>query len=198
MPTNTHEICKIIKSLKNKKGGADALHARILKHIIDYIADPIVYILNLSLDKSIYPDHFKIAEVVPVYKAKEKHDPSNYRPISLISNLAKIYEKILHNRLMNFLIKNDVISKNQYGFMMNKGTKDVIAYLTDYVFKKLDNRQCTAAVMLDFSKAFDTVQHAKLLEKLELYGIRGKPLELIKNYLLNRYQFVKLNGSRSN
>ena len=196
-PTNTNEIRKIIISLKNKKGGNDDLHARILKHIVDYIVEPIVYIINLSIDTSTFPDHFKIAEVVPVYKAKEKYNPTNYRPISLISNLAKIFERILHNRIIKFFLKSKVIAENQYGFMKNKGTKDAIAYLTDYVVKNLDARQCTAAVMLDFSKAFDTVQHVMLLEKLEFYGIRGKSLELVKNYLTNRYQYVKVNDCKS-
>ena len=198
LPTESHEIKKIIKSLKNKIGGADKIHARVLKHIVDYIAEPIAYIINLSMSKAVYPDHFKVAEIIPIYKTKDKHNLENYRPISLISNLAKVFEKILHNRLLDFFVKHNIISEKQYGFVRNKGTKDAIANLTDYIYKNLDSDNCTTAVMLDFSKAFDTVQHNILLNKLELYGVRGKPLKLIKNYITNRYQYVKLNGKKSN
>ena len=198
LPTHHFEVQKIIKSLKNKAGGVDGISNKILKNISDYILDPLVYVINISIDNAIYPDHFKIAEVVPIFKSNEKFLPTNYRPISLISNLAKIYEKILHNRLNDFFTKNKIISKNQYGFIKNSGTKDAIADFSNHIYKSLDSSSCTAAVLLDFSKAFDTVNHNILLAKLETYGIRGKVFSLIKSYLSDRQQYVRVNGIVSN
>ena len=102
-PTNCFEIRKIINTLKNKNGGVDNINAKSLKNMIDYITEPITHLINLSIEKSVYPKHFKISEIVPIYKSSDKHNPSNYRSISLVSNLSKIYERLLYNRLDNFI-----------------------------------------------------------------------------------------------
>ena len=97
--TNHQEIQKTILNMENKNGGSDGINTLTLKVIISHISDPLVHIINLCLEKEIWPDALKIAEIIPIHKAKEKHLPTNYKPISLISNVAKVFEKILHSRL---------------------------------------------------------------------------------------------------
>ena len=191
-PTNYFEIKSIINSLKNKSGGIDHIHVNILKFMSDFITEPIVYIINLSMSKSVFPEHYKIAEVVPVFKTGKKFDTTNYRPISLISNFAKIFEKVLYLRLNDFFTKSNIIVNNQFGFVKDKGTKDAIAEITNLIYKKVDAGLYTSAVFLDFSKAFDTVNHNILFDKLEMYGIRVSTLKLIKSYFESRKQYVRI------
>ena len=99
-PTNTVEICKIINDLKEKVGGVDGINAKTIKTIAPYIVTPLQHIFNLLIEHAIWPDSLNSAEVVPIYKAGAKSDISNYRPISLMSNIAKIFEKIMYNRFV--------------------------------------------------------------------------------------------------
>ena len=180
--------------MKNKVGGADEISAKMIKSIIHYIKEPLAYIFNLCIEKAIWPNILKTAEVVPIYKAGVKTDVSNYRPISLISNF---FEKIIHVRLLSFLMKHNIISKKQFGFIKNRGTTVALNYISDKIYKNLDKSIPTIAAFLDLSKAFDTVDHKILLYKLERHGIRGQALELMKSYLSDRQQIVKINNCKS-
>ena len=111
-PTNFSEIYKIINTMKNKSGGVDNINAKTLKILSEYISVPLEYIFNLCIAESIWSDALKNSEV-PIYKTREKSHISNYRPISLISNIAKIFEKIIYNRLYQFLEKHNIISEYQ-------------------------------------------------------------------------------------
>ena len=124
--TDALEINTIINNMKNKAGSVDNINTKILKISVNYIIISLEYIFNLSIEKSIWPDNLKSAEVVPIHKAGSKSCISNYRPISLISNMAKIFEKIVNNRLYTFLKKHQILSENQYGFVKNKGTADAL------------------------------------------------------------------------
>ena len=120
-PTDCLEVTNIINELKDKNGGLDKINSKTIKIMKNNIIIPLVHILNLCIDKSIWPDSLKNAEVIPNYKNGEKHNMSNYRPISLISNIAKIFEKIIYNRLYDFISKNNIISSQLFGFMKNRG-----------------------------------------------------------------------------
>ena len=110
---------------------------------------------------------------MPIYKGSHKYLTTNYRPISLISDLTKIFEKVIHSRLTKFLNKNNIISNKQYGFLKNIGTKEALAYFTGILYKNVDNKLTTIVSFLDLSKAFDTINHEILLQKLCRYGMNG-------------------------
>ena len=109
----------------------------------------------MVFETGIYPDHFKETEIIPVHKTGEKNNTNNYRPIALISNLAKIIEKIMHHRLLSFLSKHNILSKCQFGFRPNIGTNEALAHVSDLLHSKLDKSLPTIGVFLDLVKAFD-------------------------------------------
>lgn len=108
---NQIEIFSIIKNMKNKSGGVDNINTRTLKAISEYIADPLIYAFNLCIQQSVWPDILKKAEIVPIFKLKDRHKAENYRLIFLISNIAKVFEKSIYNRLFKFISKDDIISQ---------------------------------------------------------------------------------------
>ena len=139
-------------------------------------------VINKSLRQGIFPDELKIARVTPIYKEGPKTDVSNYRPISLLGSFSKIYEKIMHVRLINFFDSNNLLFDSQYGFRPLLNAHDTL-------LKSLNNRQVSILLLLDFSKAFDTVDHnILLLAKLAHYGIRGPALKWLRSYLSGRKQ----------
>ena len=122
---------------------------------------------------------------------------SNYRPVSLLCSLSKVLEKIMYNRVISFLNENDVLFKYQFGFRKSHSTYLALTVLMDKLIKSLENGNYVVGVFLDFSKAFDTVDHKILLAKLCHYGIRGSALDWFSSYLTNRKQFVTYNNERS-
>ena len=174
-PTNSEELLKIVRKLKtNKAPGYDGIDNIILKHIINYILDPLVFLLNLSLQSGKVPSDMK---VIPVFKKGDRLCVNNYRPISLLTCLSKIFEKIIYSRTMTFLQKDNVISESQFGFREKHNTTHAILNLINKVSLSIEESCHTIGLFLDFSKAFDTINHNILLHKLAHYGIRGKALE---------------------
>lgn len=192
-PTSESEIKNCISELKNNKApGKDGFKSEIIKDLKDFISKPLCHIFNRSISTGIFPKLFKEAIITPLYKSGEKHLIENYRPISLISNFGKIFEKILKKKLTIFLKKHKIISEQQYGFQENKSTHDAIAKLTSLMYNSIDLSKPSLCVFLDLAKAFDTVCHKRLINRLESIGIRGLALELFKSYLSEREQFVKI------
>ena len=128
----------------------------------------------------------------PPLKGGNREDSNCYRPISLLPTISKILEKLLATRLIEFLTKNKILSKDQFGFRAKFSTEYAIVDIYDKLIKNLDEGLSSCAIFLDLAKAFDSVSHQILLRKLHCYGIRGKALELFKSYLSSRTQFVKL------
>lgn len=194
-PTDPNEISKIISSLKTTSApGWDNISNNILKHGKQHLSHIIAFITNLSFSSGIMPDSLKLANITPIHKAGNPQIPSNYRPISLLTSLSKIIEKVVNKRLLCYLEGQGILSDNQYGFRNNRSTNDAVSNLTDFVSKKLDSGKRCVGVFLDLAKAFDTVSRPILLRKMETYGIRGSPLEWFNSYLTGRKQRVRLDN----
>lgn len=197
-PVSEPEVVSIILKMNPKKAvGIDGITVPVLQCIAGYIAGPSARIINQAMTSGTCPTHFKLAEVVPLHKAGDRHDASSYRPISLISNLAKIFEKALKNRIVGFIEQERLLSSMQFGFRAGVSTNDALAHVTDYIYDKLDQSIPTIAIFLDLAKAFDTVNHEILLRKLENCGIRGVANILLRDYPTDRKQVVILNDTRS-
>ena len=123
-----------------------------MKNITTLIADPLAYLFNFCIERLIWPDILKTAEVIPIYKSGKKNDMGNYRPISLISNIAKIFEKIIHKRLINFINQSKILSKRQFGFIKNIGTKDALNHLSEIIYRNLNKSLQIAVTFLTWQR----------------------------------------------
>ena len=176
-PTNAAEVGKIILSLnENKAHGPGSIPTNILKLIAPTFSNLLSKIINTCLSAGIFPDCIKHANVTPVYKKGSALDPVNYRPISLLSNINKIFEKIIHIRLSSFLEKYSCLYNSQFGFRKGYGTSHALLYLTESIRSAIDNGKYACGVFVDLEKAFDTVDHQILLRKLNHYGVRVLPI----------------------
>lgn len=193
-PTNEKEIKEIILSLKSKSmsAGHDELPTMLIKRTSNVISAPLTYIINSSLDTGKVPEQLKIAKVVPIFKSGDPSLFSNYRPVSILPVCSKILEKVIYNRLLNYLNEHHILYSKQFGFRNKHSTNHALIQLIDQISNAINDNQFTLGIFLDFSKAFDTVNHKILLAKLEYYGISGLALSWFNSYLTNRKQFTVL------
>ena len=197
-PITPSEVETQISNLKpGKSADPYSLPVNILKIIRNVISVPLASLLNTSISSGVVPEKFKVANVVPVYKKDSQTNVSNYRPISLLSVFNKILEKLISNRLLKFLEKENIFFKGQFGFRPKHSTDYAILSIIDKVQKAVDEGELSCGLFLDFSKAFDTVDHDILIDKLEYYGIRGVGKDWFTSYLKNRKQMVTVNGATS-
>ena len=198
-PIFEEEIQREIRQLNNiKSAGHDNISPKIIKICEPYIKTPLTQLFNYSLESAIYPSSLKLAKVIALYKKKSILLPENYRPISLLSCLDKIFEKLLHKRFMKFINKHKIIILNQYGFLKFHSTTMALIDVIDNIRNMLDKGEYALGVYLDFKKAFDTVDHRILLCKLNHYGFRGHTNKFIESYLSDRLQYTVVNGVKSN
>ena len=189
--TSETQIKQIINELKTRKcPGIDNIWSETLKIISNNILSPLTYIINKCLDTGTFPPIFKTAVITPIYKSGDKLSLSNYRPISLLSNLSKIFEKIIKVRMISFINKYKIISEKQFGFREARSTEDAIAPLTSKLYLAIDKNTPALCIFVDLAKAFDTVNH--LLDTLGNVGFRGIAQTLMKNYLTDKSQCVKI------
>ena len=196
-PTNEVEIMNIMSHLKEGAPGRDEIVARNLKCISDSIAYPLAWVVNLSFQQGVFPSELKTAVITPLYKAKDPMMFNNYRPISLISVFAKILERLMYNRLLKFINKKQIFNKHQFGFRDKHSTFMSLIILIENLVNAMDNGKCALGIFLDFQKAFDTVDHCILLDKLYFYGIRGLAFDWFSSYLHDRQQLVNYCGCES-
>ena len=198
IPTTPEEINNIILHSKSKKStGFDNIDSYIVKQIAPQIVNQLANIFNKSFLTGIVPSKLKIAKVIPLYKTKDPALFSNYRPISLLPFFSKILERLMYNRLYNFLTEHNILFMNQFGFRKNYSTFLALMDLVDSISKNIDEGNYSIGIFLDLSKAFDTINHTILLDKLCRYGIRGVTLNWFKHYLNDRKQFVSYNNTTS-
>ena len=197
-PTTIHEVISIVQSLKSSKSsGPDGLSMNLIKQIIHFIVSPLVHICNISLSTGSCPNLLKIAKVIPIHKKDDPSKLQNYRPISLLSSISKVFEKLVYKRLISFLNEHDILIPNQFGFRKNHSTDFALIKLCDKIIESLANKKHVIGVFMDLSKAFDTIDHTILLYKLEHYGIRGLALSWFEDYLKNRTQYVYYHSNSS-
>ena len=190
-PVTTKTLESTIKSLLPKSScGFDLLTNRMLKKEKKTFATLLTPLINESLAAGIFPEVLKIAKVIPIHKKGDKRNMNNYRPISLLPVLSKIFEKILNAQLTEHLDKYKIIDENQYGFRSGHSTEDAITKFIDTIEKELLTKKHVVSIYIDVSKAFDSCNHNILIEKLKRIGIRGPSLAIMINYLKNRTQEI--------
>jgi hypothetical protein len=195
-PVNAKEIKEIINSLPWKNSsGYDEIPLRILKISMPLIITPLTYLCNKSISIQNFPTKLKYSQIIPIFKKGNKTELNNYRPISLLTFFSKIFEKLIYTRLNKHTISNKILANEQYGFRSNTSTEKAVYQLTNKILKALDNKEWVGGIFCDLSKAFDYVNNDILLEKLKFYGISGNANKLIRSYLTDRYQRVKLRNN---
>ena len=198
-PTSVDEVKFVISAMnKNKSTGPNSLHNNIINIAHNILALPLSHIINLSFISGVFPDNLKIAQIIPIHKKDDKLLCDNYRPISLLSNISKIIEKLMHYRLSDFLKNSNILYTLQFGFRSKYSTNHALIQITEKLRKAIDDKNYACGVFIDLQKAFDTVNHDILIAKLYHYGIRGIASNWFKSYLKDRKQYVCINGCNSN
>ena len=199
-PVSKPEILKIINSLDhNKSTGEFSIPWQVFDSVPDKIAEILCDLINLTFETGIFPSALKIVKVIPVFKNKgSDQDVNNYRPISLLSNIDKIFEKLVYSHLFSFLDLHNILSNRQFGFRKKYSTKLALISLTEEIRRTLNSGKFCCGVFIDLQKAFDTVDHKILLRKLSLYGVRGIANNWFRSYLSDRIQYVSYLDSTSN
>jgi len=194
LKTNRVELIKIIKSLQNKNSsGFDNLSNRMLKREPHLFADILCPLINSSLDEGFFPDCLKIANVIPIYKKGDKTNLNNYRPISLLPVVSKVFEKVINNQL-NSLVEEKFIDSNQFGFRLGYNTEDAVVKFVDKIENDLAKNLHVVTVYVDVSKAFDSCDHSILINKIKRTGLDNLGVKLIESYLKDRTQLVIVNN----
>ena len=192
------EVLKHLKHLKRKCAvGLDDIPSSFLKDTAYVIAKPLTHIINCSLRNGTVPDSFKHAKVTPIFKSGAQDILDNYRPISVLPTVSNVLESCVHNQLMEHLENHNLLSSCQFGFRKNRSTEHASVYFTDKIRKAMDSGLFTGAIYIDLSKAFDTISHSTLIDKLPDFGITGISQDWFSNYLFGRYQLVTYKGQQS-
>lgn len=192
------EINTIILNLKlNKATGPDKIHNRLLKAAITNLSNPLSIFFNRCLREGRFPKSWKVANVIPLYKKGDKEQCNNYRPISLLSCVGKLFERCVYKHVYNYLISNNIITSAQSGFQTGDSTVYQLLSIYDNLCQNYDSATTTQSIFFDISKAFDRVWHKGLIHKLNSIGIRGNLLKWFKDYLTSRTQVVVLKNEMS-
>ena len=177
---------------RGKAPGPDGIHPEIIKPLAGVIAEPLADLFNLSLEEGYLPMEWKTAQVVPIHKGGNRGITSNYRPVSLSSVILKAFERILRDKLVEHLTSNELLSAAQHGFRKRKScTTNLLCFLEE-ITDRLDRGERVEVCYLDFRKAFDLVNHRKLLLKLDNYGVEPRLLRWIRAFLCNRQFYVEI------
>ena len=195
-PVTRNEI-EIENLNPSKATGPFSIPTKLLKLLKEYLSKPLEILFNASFSSGTVPDNFKVARVIPVFKKGSRTQQNNYRPISLLPIFNRILEKLMYKRLISFIEKNNILYEKQFGFRSNHSTIHATILIIDKIEKAIEEGCYSCGIFLDLSKAFDTVNHNILLNKLSHYGIRGTANDWFKSYLSNRKQMVSIGSTMS-
>ena len=194
-PVSTDQILKYIDEIDSNKSTSGDIPAKVFKIAKEEVAEPIKNCINNSITSDIFPGELKLADIVPAFKKEDQNEKSNYRPISLLPLISKLYEKVLYQQIEDFA--NNVLSPKLCGFRKGHSTQHALLNLLKNWQKCLDKSGVIGTVLMDLSKAYDCLPHDLLLAKLSAYGFDFSAIALIANYLSNRYQRVKIGSTFS-
>ena len=197
-PVAYTSVLKLLQQLNpHKSAGIDNLTGKFLKEGAPVLASPITNLINLSISLSSFPDDCKIAKLKPLYKKEAKTKPKNYRPISLLPLISKIIERIIHDQTQVFLDENKILFTYQSGFRKHYSTDTCLSYLTDRVRNGFEKGSLTGMILIDLQKAFDTIDHKILTEKMSCLGFSESTIRWYKSYLTNRCFIVNVGNDFS-
>ena len=191
------DVIKVTKTIKSMSVGVDEINIFVVKSLMPRISSILTHIVNVSFQTGIFPERWKKAIIKPIPKVAIPISPSEYRPISLLPALSKIIEKLANKQIIMYLIKHDLLDPNQSAYKKNHGTQTALLKLCEDIYDAIDDSEITLLVLLDFSKAFDTVNHKLLLAKLNILGFQENTCDWIKSYLSGRQQKVVIENESS-
>ena len=197
-PISPQKLVKAMGKFKTSKSfGLDLISSYFLKIGMPILASPLSQLFNLSMSQGLFPDSWKIARVAPIHKTGPTDDQSNYRPISVLPVVSRLFEKLVFDQMYSFLNDNKLLYSKQSGFRMLHSVLTCLLKCTNDWYLNIDKGKFMSVTFIDLKKAFDTVNHEILLKKLYLYGIREKEFRWFRSYLSNRKQCCKVNGQMS-
>ena len=198
IPVTPLEVFTTTKQLQDKKScDLNGISSFLVKNVISCIIEPISHVFNCSVISGTVPTQLKIAKISPIHKSGDKSDVDNYRPISLLCTFSKILEKLMANRIVEYLETNAIINQFQFGFRKSHSTMHPMVHLLNKISDSLNKKKFSAVIFCDLKKAFDTCDHQILLKKLEKIGVKNMELKWFKSYLTNRKQFVQIGDIKS-
>ena len=192
-----YEMNSVIKSLNDKNSDINDISASIIKRNSNLLSVPLTILFNQSIANGTFPDMLKTAKITPIHKSGPRDDPRNFRPISQLTVFSKVFETLMKSYLINYFEHKNIFNSSQYGFRHNCNTFKALNKFSNDVFSAIDNKLSVLSVFIDFAKAFDTINHTILINKMHHYGIRGPILSWLKDYLSNRHQYTFFNGAKS-
>lgn len=196
--TSEFEIRNIIKRLNGKSAvGSDSVNAQIIKNNSNVFAPQLSKLINKNFEKCEFPIELKIAKVISLHKGGQKEDPGNIRPISIPTSFSKIYENVIHSRMVSFAKKFKLINENQFGFVEKSNTTTAVINLVTELQTAIDKKKSCSVMFIDLKKAFDSISHSRLLFKLGQLGYRGHIQHILADYLKDRQQYVQYNHTSS-
>ena len=189
-------VRKLVSEIKISKSSAlDNLSSRLLKDAFSTLIFELTYLYNTCIETSIFPRAWSVGKISPIPKVNNSNTKvKDWRPITQIPLPGKLLERILHNQMYSYLEFNNLLCKNQYGFRRELSTSQAIFDVLKIMYEKWNDRMCTGCIFVDFSKAFETINHSILVEKLKMYGFDQRSLKLMENYITTRTQVIMVNG----